>query len=330
LSKDERILRDNKDLQTKALVHQNDVEMFLPAKIGDYTDFYASKEHATNVGTMWRGKENALMPNWIHLPVGYHGRASSVVVSGTSVRRPRGQTRPDETAPPIFGPCKVLDFELEMAFFVGPGNKMGEPISIMNAEDHIFGLVVMNDWSARDVQKWEYQPLGPFTGKNWATSISPWVVTLEALEPFRVAGPVQDPKPLEYLEDKIIGSYDINLSAALQTKAMKSPQIVSNTNFKFMYWTMKQQLVHHSVTGCNMCTGDLIGSGTISGSTPDSLGSLIEITWGGKNPIVLKETNEERKYIQDGDTVILSAFCQGDGYCVGFGECVGTILPAHT
>jgi len=330
LSKDERILRDNKDLQTKALVHQNDVEMFLPAKIGDYTDFYASKEHATNVGTMWRGKENALMPNWLWLPVGYHGRSSSIVVSGTPVRRPRGQTRPDENAPPVFGPCKVLDFELEMAFLVGPGNNQGDPITIENAENHIFGVVLMNDWSARDIQKWEYVPLGPFTAKNWATTISPWVVTLEALEAFRVPGPEQNPKPLDYLQDKAIGSYDIQLTAAVQSEKMKVPQVVSNTNFKYMYWSMKQQLTHHSVTGCNMSTGDLLGSGTISGQTPDSYGSLAEISWGGKNPWVLKETGEERRYLQDGDSVIMSGYCQGFGFRVGFGDCVGKILPAHT
>jgi len=304
--------------------------MLLPAKIGDYTDFYASKEHATNVGSMWRGKENALMPNWLHLPVGYHGRASSVIISGSSVRRPRGQTKPDEAAPPVFGPCKVLDFELEMAFFVGPGNNLGDSIKIEQAENHIFGLVLLNDWSARDIQKWEYQPLGPFCAKNWATSISPWVVTLEALESFCVPGPEQDPKPLEYLQDKSPGAYDIHLTAAVKSAKMNSHQIISNTNFKYMYWSMKQQLAHHSVTGCNMTTGDLLGSGTISGSSPDSLGSLLEITWGGKNPFVLQETGEERRYLQDGDSVILSGFCQGNGYRIGFGECEGTILPAHT
>jgi len=217
-----------------------------------------------------------------------------------------------------------------MAFFVGSGNRLGDPIRIENAEEHIFGLVVMNDWSARDIQKWEYVPLGPFCGKNWATSISPWVVTLEALEPFRTSGPDQDPKPLPYLQDKVPSSYDIHITAAIQSEQMKSPQIISNTNFKYMYWTMKQQLAHHSVTGCNMCTGDLLGSGTISGSTPESLGSLMEITWGGKTPFILKETGEERKYLQDGDTVILSAYCQGNGYRIGFGDCLGKILPAHT
>jgi len=328
LSKNNQILGNSKEFHEKALVLQKEVEMLLPVKIGDYTDFYASKEHASNVGTMWRGKENALMPNWVHLPVGYHGRASSVVISGTSLRRPKGQTRPDENKPPVFGPCKVLDFELEMAFFVGPGNELGNPIRIENAEEHMFGLVVMNDWSARDVQKWEYVPLGPFCGKNWGTSISPWVVTLEALEPFRVSGPPQDPSPLPYLQDKLPGSYDIQLTASIQSEKMKSPQVLSNTNFKFMYWSMKQQLTHHSVTGCNMNTGDLLGSGTISGSTPDSLGSLVEITWGGRDSFILKETGEERKYLQDGDSIILSAFCQGDGYRIGFGECVGKILPA--
>jgi fumarylacetoacetase len=330
LSKDEPTLRDNASLREKALVLQREVQLLLPVRIGDYTDFYASKEHATNVGTMWRGKDNALMPNWLHIPIGYHGRASSVVVSGTPVRRPRGQTRPDEAQPPQFGPCKVLDFELEVACFVGPGNALGDPIPISRAEDHIFGVVLMNDWSARDIQKWEYQPLGPFCGKNWATTISPWVVTLEALEPFRVQGPHQEPKPLEYLQDSTPSAYDIHLTAAIQSEKMTSPQVISNTNFKYMYWSMKQQLVHHACGGCNMTTGDLLGSGTISGPTEDSYGSLMEITWGGKNPFVLKETGEERKYLQDGDTVVLSGFCQGDGFKIGFGECSGKVLPAHT
>jgi len=328
LSKDEGVLRDDKKLLEAALIPQSEVEMLLPANIGDYTDFYASREHATNVGTMWRGKENALMPNWLHIPIGYHGRSSSVVVSGTPVRRPNGQTRPNENEPPVYGPSKVIDFELEMALFVGPGNQLGEPVPMSQSEDHIFGVVLMNDWSARDIQKWEYQPLGPFCAKNWATTIAPWVVTLEALEPFRVNGPEQEPTPLPYLQDKYPGAYDVQLQVSILTEKTKTPQVISNTNFKYMYWTMKQQLTHHTSTGCNLRPGDLLGSGTISGSTPDSLGSLLEITWGGSKTFSITESGEERKYLQDGDSIILTGFCQGNGYRVGFGRCEGKLLPA--
>ncbi|KAL6048052.1 Fumarylacetoacetase [Balamuthia mandrillaris] len=266
LSEGEATLRDNAQLREVALLPQSEAVMVLPATIGDYTDFYSSKEHATNVGTMFRGAENALMPNWLHLPVGYHGRASSVVVSGTPIRRPVGQTRPQDDQPPVFGPCKLLDFELEMAFFVGPGNKLGERIKIEEAEDHIFGMVLMNDWSARDIQKWEYVPLGPFCAKNFATTISPWVVPLEALEPFRVPSPKQeDPTPLPYLQDSSNAAYDIRLEVALKTDKLDSPHVVCRSNFKYLYWSMKQQLTHHAVTGCNMRPGDLLGSGTISG-----------------------------------------------------------------
>ena len=232
--------------------------------LGDYTDFYSSREHATNVGTMFRGPENALMPNWLHLPVGYHGRASSVVVSGTPVLRPQGQTKPEDK-PPVFGPCRLLDFELEMAFFVGPGNPLGEPIPVAKAHEHIFGMVLMNDWSARDIQKWEYVPLGPFLGKSFSTTVSPWVVTMDALQPFVQANPVQDPKPLPYLVHDDPYSFDINLSVGIKPDKSDSESIVCRSNFKYMYWTMKQQLAHHSVTGCNMNPGDLLASGTISG-----------------------------------------------------------------
>jgi len=329
LSEDNPTLRDNKDLRSKALVPQSEAEMLIPAHIGDYTDFYASREHATNVGTMWRGKENALMPNWLHIPIGYHGRASSVVVSGTPIRRPKGQTRPKEDEPPLYGPSRVVDYELEMAWFIGPGNNLGDPISVEKADDHIFGMVLMNDWSARDIQKWEYQPLGPFTAKNWATTVSPWIVTLEALEPFRVSGPPQEPTPLPYLQDKGPSTFDINLFTYIQTEKSTSPQQLCATNFKYLYWSMKQQTSHHTVSGCNMRPGDLLASGTISGSTPDSLGSLLELTWGGQKPFTIAETGEERKYLQDGDSVIFTGFCQGNGYRIGFGQCVGKILPAH-
>jgi fumarylacetoacetase len=323
-------LRDNTDLRKRALIPASEVTMHLPAEIGDYTDFYSSREHATNVGTMFRGPENALMPNWLHLPVGYHGRASSVVISGTPIRRPNGQTRPDDKKPPVFGPCKLMDIELEMALFVGPGNKMGEPIPISQAQDHIFGLVLMNDWSARDIQKWEYVPLGPFLGKNLGTSISPWVVPLDAVLPFAVPNPDQsEPEVLPYLKHTDPFSFNIDLEIHLKTKDTPEPAVIARSNFKYMYWTMKQQLAHHSVTGCNLRPGDLLASGTISGKTPDSYGSLLELTWKGTKPLTLPN-GETRKFLQDHDTVILKGACHGDGYKIGFGSCTGQILPAHS
>jgi fumarylacetoacetase len=298
LSKDSPDLRDNTDLRKRALIPASEVTMHLPAEIGDYTDFYSSREHATNVGTMFRGPENALMPNWLHLPVGYHGRASSVVISGTPIRRPNGQTRPDDKKPPVFGPCKLMDIELEMALFVGPGNKMGEPIPISQAQDHIFGLVLMNDWSARDIQKWEYVPLGPFLGKNLGTSISPWVVPLDAVLPFAVPNPDQsEPEVLPYLKHTDPFSFNIDLEIHLKTKDTPEPAVIARSNFKYMYWTMKQQLAHHSVTGCNLRPGDLLASGTISGKTPDSYGSLLELTWKGTKPLTLPN-GETRKFLQ--------------------------------
>eukprot|EP01094_Clydonella_sp_ATCC50884_P026658 TRINITY_DN738_c0_g1_i1.p1 TRINITY_DN738_c0_g1~~TRINITY_DN738_c0_g1_i1.p1 ORF type:complete len:434 (-),score=160.41 TRINITY_DN738_c0_g1_i1:563-1810(-) len=325
LSKDVDTLRDNAELRARALLPQADVQMVMPARVGDYTDFYSSREHATNVGTMFRGADNALQPNWLHLPVGYHGRASSVVVSGTPLHRPSGQLKPAED-PPVWGTCKLLDFELEMAFFVGPANELGHRIKIENANDHIFGVVVMNDWSARDIQKWEYVPLGPFCGKNFGTTISPWVVTLDALEPFVRQGPAQDdPKVLPYLEDKEPGAYDVNLEVKLQPEGAE-PTTICTSNLRNLYWSMKQQLVHHSSTGCNMQPGDLLGSGTISGPTPDTYGSMLELTWRGTKPLQLPN-GEERKFLKDGDTVIMTGYCQGDGYRVGFGDCVGSVLP---
>lgn len=327
LCSSEGVLRDDSKRQSRCLLKQESVTMHLPANIGDYTDFYSSKNHATNVGMMFRGKDNALMPNWVHLPVGYHGRASSVVVSGTPVRRPVGQTRPDDTKPPIFGPCKLLDFELEMAFFCGPGNNLGEPITMDKAEDHIFGMVVMNDWSARDIQKWEYVPLGPFLAKNFATSISPWVVTMDALQDFALANSVQDPAPLPYLQHTDPYTFDVNLQVALQSENAKAPVTICSSNFKHMYWTPKQQIVHHTVTGCNVRPGDLMGSGTISGTTPDSFGSMLELSWKGTKPVDLGG-GITRKFLQDGDEVIMTGYCQGNGYRVGFGECRSKILPA--
>ncbi len=319
-------LRDDAELREQALLPMASVEMLLPAEIGDYTDFYSSKEHATNVGTMFRGKENALMPNWLYLPVGYHGRASSVIVSGVDVRRPCGQTKPDD-GPPRFGPTRLLDFELEMGFFVGPGNPLGERIDIAHAADHIFGFVLVNDWSARDIQKWEYVPLGPFLGKNFATTVSPWVVTLEALEPFRTEGPAQDPEPLPYLRSEPRRAYDVHLEVALQPETAGTPHTLCRSNFRYMYWNVCQQLAHHTVNGCNARPGDLMASGTISGPTEDSYGSLLELTWRGTKPITLPN-GETRTFIADGDRVLMTGWAQGRGYRIGFGEAAARVLPA--
>ncbi len=316
----------NEALRSRVFFLIQDVQMHLPVAIGDYTDFYASREHATNVGIMFRGKENALMPNWLHLPVGYHGRASSVVLSGADVIRPRGQVA--LSGVPEFIPSRSLDFELEMGFFIGTGNNLGEPILIENAHEHIFGMVLLNDWSARDIQAWEYQPLGPFLAKNFATSISPWVVTMDALEPFRVDGPKQEPAPLSYLRTDSANGYNIQLEVSLRSATLDIPQIISRSNMKHLYWSMEQMLAHHTVTGCNMRTGDLCGTGTISGPMEDSYGSLLELTWRGEKPITLSN-GETRKFLQDGDTVVMKAYCQGDGYRIGFGEVVGRILPAN-
>ncbi|XP_066988037.1 fumarylacetoacetase [Macrobrachium rosenbergii] len=328
LSADNPILRDDQQLRAVAFVPQKSATMHLPAEIGDYTDFYSSIDHATNVGTMFRGKENALMPNWKYLPVGYHGRASSVVVSGTPIRRPNGQTRPKDDEPPTFGPCRLMDFELEMAFFVGPGNKLGDSISIQSAQDHIFGMVLMNDWSARDIQKWEYVPLGPFLAKNLGTTISPWVVTMEALAPFVVDNYVQDPKPFPYLQHSDKYTYDINLEVGIKPDGSDHTGVVCKSNFRYMYWTMKQQLAHHTITGCNVRPGDLMASGTISGPTEESFGSMLELSWRGSKTVDIG-TNATRKFLQDGDEVIINGYCQGKGYRVGFGQCTGKVLPAH-
>jgi fumarylacetoacetase len=321
------VLQDDVDLRDRVFHRQSEVAMQLPARIGDYTDFYSSYHHAHNVGTMLRGPENALMPNWKWLPVAYHGRASSVVVSGTDVQRPSGQTKPPDTAAPTFSPTKSLDYELEMAFLIGPGNSLGQPVPIDRAIDHIFGLVLMNDWSARDIQAWEYQPLGPFLAKNFCTSISPWVVTLEALEPFRKPLPPQDPEPLPYLRAKNDFTFDIHLEARLQTSSMGAPQIITNTNFQNLYWSIAQQLAHHTITGCNLEPGDLLASGTISGSAEESRGCMLELTWRGANPLQLPN-GEARKWLEDGDRLTISGWCQGDGYRVGFAEVSGRILPA--
>lgn len=326
LRAEEPTLRDDAKLRARALVAQRDVAMLLPVAVGDFTDFYSSKEHATNVGIMFRGKENALMPNWVHIPVGYHGRASTVFVSGTNIHRPCGQTKADDADAPSFGPSRLLDFELEMGFFVGTGNPPGHPVAIDEAEDHIFGMVLLNDWSARDIQKWEYVPLGPFLGKSFATSISPWVVTMDALQPFRVAGPKQDPPVLPYLQAKGAHAFDIQLEAFIQSAEMKEPLRLTKTNFRHMYWSMAQQFAHHTCNGTALRTGDLCGSGTISGPTEDSRGSMLEICWKGTQPIKLPD-GSERKFFADGDTVIMRGWCAGDGYRVGFGEVRGKIVP---
>uniref|UniRef100_A0A1Y1MCT4 Fumarylacetoacetase n=1 Tax=Photinus pyralis TaxID=7054 RepID=A0A1Y1MCT4_PHOPY len=327
LSADNPTLQDNAQLRERALVLQSDATMHLPAKIGDYTDFYSSLHHATNVGVMFRGKDNSLMPNWKHLPVGYHGRASSVVVSGTPITRPHGQTVPVDGAPPVFGSCKLMDFELEMAFFVGgPPTKLGEPIKIETAQNHIFGFVLMNDWSARDIQKWEYIPLGPFTAKNLGTTISPWVVTTLALEPFIVDNFPQDPTPLPYLVHKDKFNFDIQLQVDIIPQNSAISTTVCRSNYRYLYWTAKQQLVHHTVTGCNMNPGDLLASGTISGEASDSFGSLLELCWRGTKPLNMAD-GSQRKFLQDGDTVTMNAFCEGNNFTVGFGACAGTLLP---
>jgi len=327
LREDEPALQSNEALRAKALIPQSEITLLLPAEIGDYTDFYASKHHAANVGTMFRGKDNALMPNWTHLPVGYHGRASSIVLSGTAIRRPLGQMRPAGMEKPVFGPCQQLDYELEIGWFIGQGNMLGEPIPIDEAEDHIFGLVLVNDWSARDIQAWEYQPLGPFLAKNFATSISPWVVPLEALEPFRTAGPKQDPEPLPYLRAKRPGAFDIQLETYLKTDRMALPERISSVNFSTMYWSMAQQIAHHTIGGCNLRTGDLLASGTISGPEKHQRGCLLELTWRGSEPLQLA-SGEQRVWLEDGDELIITGWCQGDGYRIGFGEVRGRILPA--
>jgi fumarylacetoacetase len=327
LRADEPTLRDSAELRAKMLVPQADVEMLLPTRIEDYTDFYSSREHATNVGAMLRGPDKALMPNWLHLPVAYHGRASSVVVSGTDVYRPRGQYKPEGADAPLFGPTRSLDFELEMGVLIGPGNFLGEPIPVASAADHLFGMVLVNDWSARDVQAWEYVPLGPFLAKNFATSISPWVVPMEALEPFRIAGPTQDPPPLPYLRTPEPRGYEVFLEVFLQTETMDQPQRICASNAKYLYWGLSQQLAHHTINGCNLRTGDLLATGTISGPTPDSYGSLLELAWRGTRPLALAN-GETRTFLQDGDRVTMTGWCQGAGYRVGFGTVTGKILPA--
>jgi fumarylacetoacetase len=326
------LLNANQDAIVKSelrscLIKMNEVQMHLPIEIGDYTDFYSSMDHARNVGTMFRDPEKALLPNWKHLPVGYHGRASSIVVDGTAVTRPCGQVNASDETQPTYGPTKQLDFELEMAFVTFDGKPMGERISTQEADDYIFGLMLFNDWSARDIQRWEYVPLGPFLAKNFASTVSPWIVTLDALEPFRTIGPLQDPEVLPYLQYNGIKNININLQVEIQTEAGEK-QVVSNSNFKHMYWNMNQQLAHHTVGGCNVRCGDMMASGTISGPDEGSFGSMLEIAWKGTKPVEMPD-GTTRSFIADGDTVTITGYAEQDGVKVGFGKCSGKVLPAR-
>ncbi len=320
-------LKDHKAHRKIVIFGVDKIEMLLPVAIGDYTDFYSSKDHATNVGTMFRDPENALLPNWLHIPVGYHGRSSSIVVSGTKIRRPMGQTMPQGAKAPVFGPTKLLDFEVEMGFITTDANDLGKVVSVEEARNYIFGMVLLNDWSARDIQKWEYVPLGPFLAKNFASTISAWIVTLDALEPFKVEGVQQEPEPLPYLQEEGLNSFDIHLETSIKPKKKKET-LVSKTNFKYLYWSISQQLAHQTVNGCNVRSGDLYGSGTISGKKKDSYGSMLELTWKGTQPLVMSD-GTERKFINDGDSVIMRGFCQNDQIRIGFGECVGKIKKAR-
>lgn len=326
LSADNAELRDNEALRSKAVLDRSEMSMLMPVKVGDYTDFYSSIEHATNVGTMFRDPDNALLPNWKWIPVGYHGRASSIVVSGTPLHRPLGQTKAPDASEPTFGPSQRVDFELEMAFITCQPNALGSRIKPADAEEHIFGMVLFNDWSARDMQVWEYVPLGPFLAKNFGSSISPWIVTLDALEPFRVQGPEQNPAPLPYLKTSGAHNFDIHLEVGIQPEGSEE-KTVCRSNFKYMYWSMAQQLSHHTINGCNIGVGDMYASGTISGPTPDSYGSMLEIAWKGTKPVPMPD-GTERKFIHDNDTVIMRGHCQNEQVRIGFGEVSSKLLPA--
>jgi fumarylacetoacetase len=319
-------LQKNQHHADQVLIDANSVEMCMPVQIGDYTDFYSSKEHATNVGIMFRDPANALLPNWLWIPVGYHGRASSVILSGQDIHRPKGQIKPNDNEDPIFAPSRQVDFELEMGFITFDGKPLGDSISTAEADEYIFGLCLFNDWSARDIQKWEYVPLGPFLAKNFASSMSAWIVTLDALQPYAVETPNQEPKVLSYLEFEGKKSYDINLQVAIQPENT-AETVISNSNFKYMYWNMAQQLAHHTVNGCNVRSGDLMGSGTISGPTEDSYGSMLELCWKGTKPLKMND-GTERRFILDGDTVIMRGHCEANGVRIGFGEVKAKLLAA--
>lgn len=319
-------LKSNIGARELALIPMAEVQMLLPVRIPNYTDFYSSEEHATNVGSMFRDPKNALLPNWKHLPVGYHGRASSIVVSGTPIHRPKGQIKPADSDLPVFGPSQKLDFELEMAFITCKDTKLGTSISTHHAEDYIFGFVLFNDWSARDIQQWEYVPLGPFLGKNFGSTISPWIVTMDALEPFRVKGLQQSPSVLPYLAIEGEKNFDITLEVLIQPEKSEATS-VCRSNFKYLYWNVNQQLAHHTVNGCNIQVGDLYASGTISGPSPDSFGSMLELSWNGQRPLHLAD-GSDRRFIEDGDTVIMRGHAEKNNVRIGFGECKGKILPA--
>jgi fumarylacetoacetase len=327
LRHDNPALRDNDALRARAVLPRKELALHLPLAVAGFADFYSSKEHATNVGIMFRGKDNALQPNWLHMPIGYNGRASTVVVSGTKVPRPRGQLKPPTAEVPSFGPCKRLDFELELGVVIGQASPMGGMLTEAQAEESIFGFTLLNDWSARDIQQWEYVPLGPFLGKSFATSISPWIVTREALEPFRVHGPAQEPAPLPYLQQRGANNYDLHLEVNLLGAGTSRPVRISTTNSKLMYWSSVQQLVHQASNGCAIDVGDLLGSGTISGPEKHQRGSLLEISWNGSEPVEMPD-GSKRSFLEDGDALTMRGWCQGDGYRVGFGEVEGTITPA--
>ena len=314
-------------MSTDVIIPMNEAEMHLPVKVGDYTDFYSSIEHATNIGSMFRDPSNPLLPNWRHLPVGYHGRASSIIVSGVDIFRPKGQVMPLDSDKPVFTSSKRIDFELEMGYIIGKQSPLGSSITTDDADNYIFGKVLFNDWSARDIQKWEYVPLGPFLGKSFASSISPWVVTIEALDNFRVAGPIQNPEVLDYLKFNGLKNYDINLSVSILPEKTNIETIVCKSNFKYMYWNMSQQIAHHTINGCNLNVGDMMASGTISGKSKDSYGSMLELSWGGKKNIELND-GSSRTFIEDYDSVIMRGYCEKDNIRVGFGEVKSKLLPS--
>lgn len=316
----------DEDLKNQCLLSINNVKICMPIQVGDYTDFYSSRQHAYNVGCMFRDPKNALLPNWLHIPVGYHGRASSIILSETPIHRPKGQQLPLDATEPVFGPCKLLDFELEMAFITGEGKPLGDNISTGEADDYIFGMVIFNDWSARDIQKWEYVPLGPFLGKSFASSISPWIVTLDALEPFRCEGEKQEPEVLPYLKYEGNKNIDINLEVKIACADFDA-HTVSKSNYKYMYWNMSQQLAHHTINGCDIHAGDMMASGTISGNDESAYGSMLELSWKGTKPLLMPD-GSERKFIQDGDTVLMKAYSEKDGIKVGFGELSTKVLPS--
>jgi len=314
-------------ISSVVMIPMNEAEMHLPVKVGDYTDFYSSIEHATNIGSMFRDPSNPLLPNWRHLPVGYHGRASSIIVSGIDIFRPQGQVMPLDSDKPVFTSSKRIDFELEMGYIIGKNSSLGSSITTDDADNYIFGKVLFNDWSARDIQKWEYVPLGPFLGKSFASSISPWVVTIEALDNFRVAGPIQNPEVLDYLKFNGLKNYDINLSVSILPEKTNIETIVCKSNFKYMYWNMSQQIAHHTINGCNLNVGDMMASGTISGKSKDSYGSMLELSWGGKKNIELND-GSSRTFIEDYDSVIMRGYCEKDNIRVGFGEVKSKLLPS--